>query len=72
MLTEQPELSPYDIVKGYWATQHKGADFEAWWRRAVHDGVVPDTAAAGANARGSRRGAGARRRSRSSSEASWK
>src|SRR5207253_7128683 len=24
---------------------HKGADFEAWWRRAVHDGVVPDTAA---------------------------
>ena len=45
MLTEQPELSPYDIVKGYWATQHKGTDFETWWRRAVHDGVVPDTAA---------------------------
>ena len=22
----------------------RGADFEAWWRRAVHDGVVPDTA----------------------------
>ena len=34
----------YDIVKGYWAAQHTGADFEAWWRRAVHDGVVPDTA----------------------------
>ena len=45
MLTEQPELSAYDIVKGYWASQHKGADFEAWWRRAVHDGVVPDSAA---------------------------
>jgi MoCo/4Fe-4S cofactor protein with predicted Tat translocation signal len=46
MLTEQSELSPYDIVKGYWAAQHKGADFETWWRRVLHDGVVPGTAAA--------------------------
>jgi MoCo/4Fe-4S cofactor protein with predicted Tat translocation signal len=44
MLTESPETSPYDIVKGYWTSWHKGADFEAWWRRAVHDGVMPDTA----------------------------
>jgi hypothetical protein len=34
----------YEIVKGYWAAQHTGADFEAWWRRAVHDGVVAGTA----------------------------
>jgi molybdopterin-containing oxidoreductase family iron-sulfur binding subunit len=46
MLTENPELSGYEIVKGYWAQQHPGADFEGWWRRAVHDGVVPNTAAA--------------------------
>ncbi|HEV3196256.1 MAG TPA: TAT-variant-translocated molybdopterin oxidoreductase [Bryobacteraceae bacterium] len=44
MLTDTPEVSPYEIVKGYWAGQHKGADFETWWRRAVHDGVVPNTA----------------------------
>jgi len=44
MLTDSPDTSPYEIVKGYWASQHKGADFEAWWRRAVHDGVVADTA----------------------------
>ena len=48
MLTEAPELSDYQIVKGYWAGrhagQHKAADFETWWRRAVHDGVVPGTA----------------------------
>jgi molybdopterin-containing oxidoreductase family iron-sulfur binding subunit len=44
MLTENPEQSDYNIVKGYWAAQHKGADFETWWRRAVHDGVVPDSA----------------------------
>jgi molybdopterin-containing oxidoreductase family iron-sulfur binding subunit len=43
-LTDSPETRPYDIVKGYWAAQHAGADFEAWWRRAVHDGVVPGTA----------------------------
>jgi len=44
MMTDSPLLSPYDMVKGYWATQHKGTDFEVWWRRAVHDGIVPDTA----------------------------
>jgi MoCo/4Fe-4S cofactor protein with predicted Tat translocation signal len=44
MLTDKPLTSSYDLVKGYWAAQHKGADFEVWWRRAVHDGVVPDTA----------------------------
>jgi MoCo/4Fe-4S cofactor protein with predicted Tat translocation signal len=44
MLTDQPERSGYDIVKGYWNSRHTGADFEAWWRKAVHDGAVPDTA----------------------------
>jgi len=44
MLTGQPERTSYDIVKAYWATQHPGADSEAWWRKAVHDGVVPNTA----------------------------
>ncbi len=42
--TDQPEKTPYEIVKGYWNGQHPGADFEAWWRRAVHDGIVPNTA----------------------------
>ena len=43
-LTDQPEKTPYEIVKSYWNSQHPGADFEAWWRRAVHDGTVPGTA----------------------------
>jgi molybdopterin-containing oxidoreductase family iron-sulfur binding subunit len=46
MLTENPQLSGYEVVKGYWAQQHPGGDFDAWWRRAVHDGVVPNTAMA--------------------------
>jgi molybdopterin-containing oxidoreductase family iron-sulfur binding subunit len=44
MFTESPEKPAYQIVKGYWATQHTGADFETWWRKAVHDGVVPNSA----------------------------
>jgi len=46
MLTDAPEEGAYQIVKGYWAGQQQGGDFEAWWRRAVHDGVVPGTALA--------------------------
>jgi molybdopterin-containing oxidoreductase family iron-sulfur binding subunit len=34
----------YQIVKGHWAAEHKGGDFEAWWRLAVHDGVVAGSA----------------------------
>ena len=44
MLTENPEASPYTIVKGYWASQHKDADFESWWRRSVHDGLISGSA----------------------------
>jgi molybdopterin-containing oxidoreductase family iron-sulfur binding subunit len=44
VFADGPTDKPYDVVKGYWASQHTGADFEAWWRRAVHDGVVAGTA----------------------------
>ena len=44
MLTSRPVRSGYEIVKGYWQRQYTGADFEGWWRAALHDGMVPDTA----------------------------
>ncbi|HEV2447532.1 MAG TPA: molybdopterin oxidoreductase, partial [Candidatus Sulfopaludibacter sp.] len=44
MLLEQPDLGGYDIVKNYWKGQHKGVDFEQWWRRTVHDGLMADSA----------------------------
>jgi MoCo/4Fe-4S cofactor protein with predicted Tat translocation signal len=44
MMTDKPLTPPYDLVKGYWQGQHKGEDFEAWWRRSVHDGVIAGTA----------------------------
>ncbi|HEU4413741.1 MAG TPA: TAT-variant-translocated molybdopterin oxidoreductase [Candidatus Angelobacter sp.] len=42
ILTDQSGTSSYDLVQTYWKTQHPAADFESWWRRAVHDGFVSD------------------------------
>ena len=44
MVAGNTQASSYEIVKGYWKSQHAGADFEAWWRRAVHNGVAPGSA----------------------------
>jgi MoCo/4Fe-4S cofactor protein with predicted Tat translocation signal len=41
---DYPEASGYETVQSYWYGQHKGADFEAWWRRTVHDGFAADSA----------------------------
>jgi MoCo/4Fe-4S cofactor protein with predicted Tat translocation signal len=43
--SDQPERSSYDIVKGHWREQKPAADFEAWWRRSVHDGFIAGSAA---------------------------
>ena len=40
-----PGRSSYDIVRDYWSKQHKGADFESWWRKSVHDGLIESSAA---------------------------
>ena len=46
MLTDNPQVSGHDIVRSYWLRTSGKAPgaFESWWRRAVHDGVVPNTA----------------------------
>jgi len=40
----QTDRSAYDIVRDSWRRQRPGGDFERFWRRALHDGVVPGTA----------------------------
>ena len=35
---------PYALVRGTWQT-HASGDFETNWKRWLHDGVIPDTAA---------------------------
>src|SRR5207244_2851103 len=42
--TGEPERSSYDLVRAHWQRQHAGDDFERFWRRALHDGVVAGTA----------------------------
>jgi molybdopterin-containing oxidoreductase family iron-sulfur binding subunit len=44
VFTETPEISSYQAVRQYWQSKHTGADFETWWRHAVHDGFVKDSA----------------------------
>jgi MoCo/4Fe-4S cofactor protein with predicted Tat translocation signal len=43
LLAGQAETRGYDLVRAYWQAQHKGADFEAFWRRSVHDGWIEGT-----------------------------
>jgi MoCo/4Fe-4S cofactor protein with predicted Tat translocation signal len=40
---DKPDAKPYDLVREYWQTRHRG-DFERFWRRALHDGFIPQTA----------------------------
>jgi len=44
VMMNQGERPPREIVRDYWQRQKPGADFEKWWRKALHDGVVPGTA----------------------------
>jgi molybdopterin-containing oxidoreductase family iron-sulfur binding subunit len=37
------DRKPYDLLQDYWRTQIAG-DFDREWRKAVHNGVVPNTA----------------------------
>jgi molybdopterin-containing oxidoreductase family iron-sulfur binding subunit len=43
LLMGRGDASPYDLVRETWQS-HGASDFEAWWTRALHDGVVVDRA----------------------------
>jgi molybdopterin-containing oxidoreductase family iron-sulfur binding subunit len=44
VFSNQPERTSYDIVRDYWKNQVKEGDFEAFWRRSLHDGFIADSA----------------------------
>jgi molybdopterin-containing oxidoreductase family iron-sulfur binding subunit len=48
-MSDRPEQPAYDIVRAYWQTQPHATDFDADWRRWLHDGVIPNTAFAAIN-----------------------
>ena len=37
-------ITGHDLVQHYWKKQHTGADFDAFWRKSLHDGWVEGTA----------------------------
>lgn len=39
-----PGREDYDIVQDFWKSQNPGADFETQWRKALHDGLIADSA----------------------------
>lgn len=39
-----PGRTCYEIVRTYWSKQSGSKDFEQWWRKSVHDGLVADSA----------------------------
>jgi MoCo/4Fe-4S cofactor protein with predicted Tat translocation signal len=43
LLNGEPDATGYDLVREYWQKQHAGADFEAFWRKSLHDGWIEGT-----------------------------
>jgi molybdopterin-containing oxidoreductase family iron-sulfur binding subunit len=43
-LSPRPERSGHDSVKDFWRTKSAAAEFERFWQRSLHDGVVAATA----------------------------
>ncbi len=42
--SDKPDRQGYDIVREFWKTQRPGTDFEAFWKKSLHDGVLSGTA----------------------------
>jgi|CZLA01.1.fsa_nt_gi MoCo/4Fe-4S cofactor protein with predicted Tat translocation signal len=43
ILAGQSGLTGHDLVQAYWQKQHTGADFDAFWRKSLHDGWIAGT-----------------------------
>jgi molybdopterin-containing oxidoreductase family iron-sulfur binding subunit len=43
LLTGQAEAAGHEIIQGYWRKQHPAADFDAFWRKSLHDGWIAGT-----------------------------
>jgi MoCo/4Fe-4S cofactor protein with predicted Tat translocation signal len=43
LLAGQSEATSHEIVQSYWQKQHPGGDFDAFWRKSLHDGLIAET-----------------------------
>ena len=41
----EPKRTSYSILRNYWQHAHGGTDFDKFWRKALHDGIVPEITA---------------------------
>ncbi|MDN5872291.1 MAG: 4Fe-4S dicluster domain-containing protein, partial [Nitrococcus sp.] len=42
-LAEGIDHDPAELLVDYWRERHRGGDFGSFWRRSLHDGMVPGT-----------------------------
>ena len=42
--SDRPERSGYEVVREYWGSTYSGGDFEGFWRKSLHDGVIAGSA----------------------------
>ena len=43
LLAGQAEATGHEVVQSYWRKQHPSADFDAFWRKSLHDGWIDGT-----------------------------
>src|SRR5207248_2776002 len=43
MLSGQPDSGGHEVVQAYWKKQHAATDFDAFWRKSLHDGWIDGT-----------------------------
>jgi len=43
LLAGEAEATDHEVVQGCWKRQHPGADFDAFWRKSLHDGWIEGT-----------------------------
>ncbi|HVI10338.1 MAG TPA: TAT-variant-translocated molybdopterin oxidoreductase [Candidatus Binatia bacterium] len=44
LLEGDADTTGHDLTRAYWQKQHTSADFEAFWRKSLHDGWIEGTA----------------------------
>jgi len=44
VISNQSGVTGRDLVQAYWQKQHAGADFDAFWRKSLHDGWMEGSA----------------------------
>jgi molybdopterin-containing oxidoreductase family iron-sulfur binding subunit len=46
LFSDRPDRTGHDVVRDAWQARRAGAEFETFWRKSLHDGVVEGTALA--------------------------